>query len=88
MVPGGRRRSGALHDDMAQGRGGDELATRIRRRQHRRQGEIEGTGERRGRRTDAAVDECRNELVIVWQGTRSTTKCNVCDYSPEPYSEW
>ena len=27
MVPGARRRGGPLHDEMAQGRGGEELAT-------------------------------------------------------------
>ena len=45
MVSAGRRRGGLLHDEMAQGRGGEELATpRNRGRQERRQGETGGTG--------------------------------------------
>ena len=44
MVSEGRRRGGTIHDEMAQGRGGEELATaRNRGRQERRQGETGGT---------------------------------------------
>ena len=45
MVPGGRRRGGPLHDEMAQGRGGEELATpRGSGRHEQQQRETEGTG--------------------------------------------
>ena len=42
--PGGRRRCGPLHDEMAQGRGGEDLATpHSKGRQERRQGKTAGT---------------------------------------------
>ena len=61
MAPGDRRRGGPLHDEMAQGRGGEELATphsRGRQEQHPRE-----TGGAGGGRTDTAVNKCRNETV-------------------------
>ena len=49
---------------MAQGRGGEELATAPSRGRHEQQPrETGGTGEGERSGTDTAVDECRNEMV-------------------------
>ena len=67
VAPGDRRRGGPLHDEMVQGRSGEELsAPRSRKRQEQQQRETGGVGRGgRGSRTDTVVDECSNKWQIV-----------------------
>ena len=85
MAPGDRRRGGPLHGEMAQGRGGEDLATPYSRgRQEQQPRETGGAGGGNSR-TDTAVDECRNENGKACGKVQvRLTKWSVCYYSPEP----
>ena len=60
MVSGGRRSGGMFHDEVAQGRGGEQLATSHNNRGAKSDDKVREGGEGRGSHIDAAVDECRN----------------------------
>ena len=58
LAPGDRRRGGPLHDEMAQGRGGEQpAAPHSRGREEQQPRESGGVGGGVSSRTDTAVDE-------------------------------